>query len=264
MRDFVNYQKLEFWCAITSKNFILTICATFLLYLVTTLKEMLLLGRHTVVTVSYFFGVVNNFNSLMDVLLVLSAFCYATSFCHDWQHRYVRSIVARVPMNKYCVSRAIACFCTTVIAVFVGICVYVLVLALFYPIYLPLDEINHAQGAFGDLLASNKQITYLLCLSIIKAVSCGMWGTAALLCSAFIPDTLVVVVSPLILKKAYSVLYYVFELPIVFSVDFLSEGLVSMGNWRASFIYPCVFFVLCTVLIGSLFTIKVMRVLRND
>ena len=264
MSDLSHYLKVEFYRAFTSKNFALTICLTFLLYLCSTLKEIFLLGRDAAATVPYFFGVVNNFNSLMDILLVISALCCATSFCDDWQNRYIRSIVARVPVNTYCASRVVTCFCTTVLAVFIGICFYIVFLSLIYPVYLPLNELKGTQVAFGDLLSSNRQITYLLCLSIIKAISCGMWGISALLCSAIIPDTLIVVATPLILKKAYSVLYYVFKLPIVFSIDFLSEGLVNMGDWKVTFAYPCIFLILCTMPMGLLFSIRVKQVVQND
>ena len=73
MSDLSRYLKVEFYRAFTSKNFALTICLTFLLYLGSTLKEIFLLGRDAAATVPYFFGVVNNFNSLMDILLVISA-----------------------------------------------------------------------------------------------------------------------------------------------------------------------------------------------
>lgn len=85
MSDLSRYLKVEFYRAFTSKNFALTICLTFLLYLCSTLKEIFLLGRDAAATVPYFFEVVNNFNSLMDILLVISALCGATSFCDDWQ-----------------------------------------------------------------------------------------------------------------------------------------------------------------------------------
>lgn len=264
MSDFARYQKVEFYRALTSKNFALTVGITFLLYLVSTLKEMFLLGGDAVATVPYFFGVVNNFNSLMDILLVISASCCATSFCDDWQNRYIRSIVTRVPVNIYCVSRVVTCFCITVLAVFIGICFYIIFLSLIYPVYIPLNRLRETQIAFGDLLSSNRQITYLLCLSVIKAISCGMWGISALLCSAIIPDTLIVIAAPLILKKAYSVLYYVFKLPIAFSIDFLSEGLVNMGDWKVTFAYPCIFFILCTITMGFLFCIRVRQVIQND
>lgn len=264
MSDLSRYLKVEFYRAFTSKNFALTICLTFLLYLGSTLKEIFLFGRDAAATVPYFFGVVNNFNSLMDILLVISALCCATSFCDDWQNRYIRFIVTRVPTNIYCVSRVVICFCTTVLAVFFGICFYIVFLALIFPVYLPLDRLRETSVAFGDLLSSNRQITYLLCLSIIKAISCGMWSVAALLCSAVIPDTLVVVAAPLILNKAYSVLYHIFKLPIVFSIDFLSEGLVNMGDWKVTFAYPCIFLILCTIPMGLLFSIRVKQVVQND
>ena len=42
MSAFARYQKVEFCRAFTSKNFALTICLTFLLYLGSTLKEILI------------------------------------------------------------------------------------------------------------------------------------------------------------------------------------------------------------------------------
>ena len=45
MSDLSRYLKVEFYRAFTSKNFALTICLTFLLYLCSTLKEIFLLGR---------------------------------------------------------------------------------------------------------------------------------------------------------------------------------------------------------------------------
>ena len=147
MSDLSRYLKVEFYRAFTSKNFALTICLTFLLYLCSTLKEIFLLGRDAAATVPYFFEVVNNFNSLMDILLVISALCGATSFCDDWQNRYIRFIVTRVPTNIYCVSRVVICFCTTVLAVFFGICSYIVFLALIFPVYLPLDRLRETSVA---------------------------------------------------------------------------------------------------------------------
>ena len=66
------------------------------------------------------------------------------------------------------------------------------------------------------------------------------------------------------ISMAAVVLYYVFKLPIVFSIDFLSEGLVNMGDWKVTFAYPCIFLILCTIPMGLLFSIRVKQVVQND
>lgn len=256
----LRYLRVEAARALTARTFPLCAGLTALLYLLSTLNEMQL-NSWTNGSVAYYFGVVDNFNSLLDVLPVVAALCCATSFCSDWRERYVHAILVRTTEGRYCACRLAACFFVTALAVFLGICLYLAALAAFYPLARPGDAAGGI--AFDGLAAQGNYLGALLCRAAVKAVSCGMWGVAALACSAVIPDMLVTVASPLLFKRLYSVLYNMLGLPQALSIDFVSESLVTVGSWQASLLHACGLFLLYAALAGAAYRLLVKRRLRH-
>ena len=70
----LRYLRVEAARALTARTFPLCAGLTALLYLLSTLNEMQL-NSWTNGSVAYYFGVVDNFNSLLDVLPVVAALC---------------------------------------------------------------------------------------------------------------------------------------------------------------------------------------------
>lgn len=264
MRAWLRYLKVELHRSILSASFVLAVIAVFLLYLLSSLSEIRTMARDVGATVPYFFDAVNSFNSMMDILLIISALCYARSFCNDWQHRYFRSVVARTSVNNYCTCRATVCFISTFTAVLLGMWLYIFLLSIFFPMQAVYQSVDGLNPVFGSLLYEGKPLVYLMCFCVIKAASCGMWGMAALASSSYMPNTFIALVSPLILHKAYSILYWALNLPPYLSIDFLSEGLVMFRKPSTALIYSCSFFFVCSMLLGYLFCYRVKKVIRND
>lgn len=260
MRAGLRYLRVEAARALTARTFPLCAGLTALLYLLSTLNEMQL-NSWTNGSVAYYFDAVDNFNSLLDVLPVVAALCCATSFCSDWQERYVHAILVRTTEGRYCACRLAACFFVTALAVFLGVCLYLAALAAFYP--LTEESGGYLTWAYADLVLGEQPVRYLLCKAAVKAVSCGMWGVAALACSAVIPDMLVTVASPLLFKRLYSVLYNMLGLPQALSIDFVSESLVTVGSWQASLLHACGLFLLYAALAGAAYRLLVKRRLRH-
>ncbi len=266
MRAGLRYLRVEAARALTARTFPLCVGLTALLYLLCSFHEMQLFpptmaGADNAVSAAYLFGAVDNFNSLLDVLPVVAALCCATSFCSDWQERYVHAILVRTTEGRYCACRLAACFFVTALAVFLGVCLYLAALAALYPLARPGDAAGGI--AFDGLAAQGNYLGALLCRAAVKAVSCGMWGVAALACSAVIPDMLVTVASPLLFKRLYSVLYNMLGLPQALSIDFVSESLVTVGSWQASLLHACGLFLLYAALAGAAYRLLVKRRLRH-
>lgn len=266
MRAGLRYLRVEAARALTARTFPLCVGLTALLYLLCSLHEMQLFpptmaGADNAVSAAYLFGAVDNFNSLLDVLPVVAALCCATSFCSDWRERYVHAILVRTTEGRYCACRLAACFFVTALAVFLGVCLYLAALAALYPLARPGDAAGGI--AFDGLAAQGNYLGALLCRAAVKAVSCGMWGVAALACSAVIPDMLVTVASPLLFKRLYSVLYNMLGLPQALSIDFVSESLVTVGSWQASLLHACGLFLLYAALAGAAYRLLVKRRLRH-
>ena len=164
------------------------------------------------------------------------------------------------PQNR--MSGVIGLVCSAAaLAVFLGVCLYLAALAALYPLARPGDAAGGI--AFDGLAAQGNYLGALLCRAAVKAVSCGMWGVAALACSAVIPDMLVTVASPLLFKRLYSVLYNMLGLPQALSIDFVSESLVTVGSWQASLLHACGLFLLYAALAGAAYRLLVKRRLRH-
>ncbi len=260
MRAGLRYLRVEAARALTARTFPLCVGLTALLYLLSTLNEMQL-NSWTNGSVAYYFDVVDNFNSLLDVLPVVAALCCATSFCSDWQERYVHAILVRTTEGRYCACRLAACFFVTALAVFLGVCLYLAALAAFYP--LTEESGGYLTWAYADLVLGEQPVRYLLCKATVKAVFGGMWSIVALACSAIVPDMLITVASPLFLARVESALGNLLHVPDALRLGYLSDSMIELGSWQASLLHACGLFLLYAALAGAAYRLLVKRRLRH-
>lgn len=258
--NFLSVLKVDGKRAFFSPWFFSTIGVVCVLYLLSVSNELkIMMGGGNVV---YFFMSVNNFNSLMDIMLVISVLPFAMSFCHDWKNRYIRSIQARTTNRAYCWSKLITTFFSSFVAIYAGLLLFILVLSFGHPIDGGVDTVDKSI-LFSNFIAEGKPMLFLLSLCTIRACAAGMWAVVSLACTAFVPNVFIALTAPLILHKLYIVLQSILSLPQQIYIDYLTEGFISVGDWGQSLLFACGFFVVCSVLLGILFQRRVRKAVAN-
>jgi hypothetical protein len=262
--NFTAMLRMDFYRAFGSYRFLAAILLTCALYLVSSGNEIKMLanGRNEV-SVVYFFDAVNNYNTLMDILLVICVLPYSMSFCADWKNRYIRAIAIRTTSRTYSWSRVITCFISSFAAVIAGIMLYVCLMALFFPLYHANSYDPDSGAILGQLLAADQPLLYLLGYGVIRGASSAFWAVFGIVCSSYIPNVFLALSAPLIGFKLLVDLQYWFRLPLFLSVDYISEGFVPMGNWWQSLAYAVALFVAGAVVLGFIFQSKVKKGIAN-
>lgn len=261
MNLLLSFIKQDIKRSFISWRFVGSVLAVFLLYSLSSISEMVLVGREA--SVIYIFDAVNSFNSLMDIFLVISVICYGTSYCEDHQSRYDLYLMTRINSRQYAIGRVLTCWLTTIIAVFAGTWLYILCLRTIYPwVNESFDYASYL--TFSDPKLLNHPIVYLLYLTFIRMLAAGMWSIAALACSTIVSSTFVTIATPLLLNRVYSVIYWIFSLPSWLSIDFLTDSSAAFKNWADALLHTCSFFLIATFLFGVLFFLRVSRVVKKS
>ena len=249
--------RMELRRAFTSPGFFAAVVGMAAVLFVGTASEMNTLGGMG--SVYYFFLCANSFNSITDIMLVVSVLPFATSFCADFKNHYYRPILARTSADGYSSSKAAACFISTFAAVALGCILFVLALSLFYPF---LDEIAATSlDPFSELPIEKYAVLHLLFFILIRSLAAAFWGELSLMSTAFMPSVFAALCMPLIAYNLLSLLTDVFDAS--FNISMLQQSSVTLGPWYFTLIYSCLLFILLAVLCAVVFKKQVRRLVKN-
>lgn len=229
-------------------------------------KDFLFEGGVCYITIRVF-----DYNVVSNLIILIATLPVATSFCTEWNTRYVRSIVSRTGAGKFARHKVLTCYFGTFTAIFIAMAIFtVILLALKAPI---IDEvgINNAREPFGAIVENHPylyQLIHIICFSSY----CAFWSIVGLAVSAYIPNQYIVYAAPFIL-------YFIVDLQLYKSfwqIKFFPNWLILpnlahittvgklTGNLWIDFFYIVSLFLGLGLLTGELFVYGVKRRMRDE
>lgn len=201
-------------------------------------------------------------NSLVLLFCVLP---YTMSFCSDWDSKYIRLIAARTGFLKYAISKYIACFFSSCLAMVVGMLLFILPFTATVPLVTsnPDDLIVNITlpTLQGQLLGQGRFLLYFVVYIFLRSLHNGFWATVGLCASAYIPNRFVAVFIPYIGYFALSLLTYQF--PTWLQLSKLGTANFMLSGVAVDILYAIFFFVMLLFAVGFLFVRTVKRRASN-
>lgn len=211
---------------------------------------------------SYLFDVATTtmwgwFTQLVYILAVLP---FGFSFCQDWNHRYIFSLISRSNVNKYVWSKVIVSMFSSFCVVFFSYIIVAVLLILRYPV------VRNFQGEifmevpkpYNILLYTNTPFTFFIIRSMISALGASFWATFSYVVSSYIPNLYVTGSIPFV--ASYLIGRFSINFPEYINVNYMFNGIdIYVGGWYQTFFYILVITISANLLLGALFVRRVKR-----
>lgn len=264
MRHFFSTTASALKRVLISPSFLVAILGLAALNIISVYQEMALVQNRGTVIYIYNYGLYSNFWILF---LVFGAIPGATLFCTDWENRYIRFSVLRAGKGIYGATTAFVCFLSSILAVFLGECLFFIILCFRYPLVSEYHLANLATGVysiFEPLFVGNKLILFFLIRFLLKACCAGFYAVFALWFSTKITNVFVSALSPIIFNYLWENIVVLFQLPDSIRFDRLAKGYVSINdNLLWTILYPLILFAFLAAMFGILFTLAAKRRVEN-
>lgn len=217
-----------------------------------------------------FFGMTHSFG-FAQMLPVFCALPFATCFCTDWNHMYIKACCVRGSPGAYAASKVALSAFTGSIAIAFGQIIYLWILSLAMPIYNPDIEKNFSVPVFNDLVSNGSYVPlYFLYRILIWAAFFALFAVIALWISTFIPNVFVVLSTPVIIYFLVttidsSILGMVSEKSAYRYISFntLYNANLNMGDDLKSLLYPIGFCILLIAIFGVMAGINMKRRIQH-
>lgn len=193
--------------------------------------------------------------SAFSMLIVL--FCtvpYSTSFCTDWNSRYIRLCVIRSGYNKYSFAKVLACAVSSGFSIVLGMVLFFLSLAPWVSIVSKTSsnfQIFADTTLGGIFLINGQHIIYFVIYIYLGFLKGALWGVLGLYISTYIPNKFVAIFTPFIVYYLINILTYSF--PVWLRLNRISDGLCIIEGTLISLVYATVLFMGLTFVLGLLF-----------
>lgn len=219
-------------------------------------KELILSAQGSVY---YELSLVLSKSGLAQLLYMLGAACYVNSFCADWNHQYIRPMVARCGVRNYGVSKTITCALVSVLVVMTGLLLFCLLLHFKLPFASESDlRYISATSAYGPLLLGGFPFGYFLSVSFTVGLFSGCCSVMGLAVSGFMPNKYVAVCAPFFLSRF--ILQLTNRAPSLINVKcMINDVSVTEAGVVLNLLYVTFFMMTGMCLFGYIFTNTVKR-----
>lgn len=195
------------------------------------------------------------------MIVIFTSLTFVGSFCSDWNHQYIRAVVARCGKENYIFSKYLSCAISSFLSSFIGLLLFGILLLCQIPIT-TVSENNELLLPYGSLI-NTAPVVYVLILITIFSLAMTFWGLTGLLLSAYIPNYFVAVGSPLVFSYVVEEITRRFPpaldlYALTRSVQVIDKGMI------ANFLYNVVIFILLMFIVYLLFRNVVKRRIANE
>ncbi|MBX4262783.1 hypothetical protein KTC96_23275 (plasmid) [Clostridium estertheticum] len=205
-------------------------------------------------------------SSFNHVLLLFCALPYTTSFCNDWNSKYIRSIIARMGTKRYAASKIISCALSSGTAMVLGILLFIFPLLLRIPLVATNARLaNYKQFVAtlgGSFLLNGHFIMYFIIYIYLAFLAAAFWSVLGLCVSAYIPNKFVALFTPFI--GLYVLAYITCYFPIWLQVNKITTGNFIINGTFISLIYATLFVTVLISCFGLLFHKAIKRRISNE
>lgn len=205
-------------------------------------------------------------SSFNHVLLLFCALPYTTSFCNDWNSKYIRSVVARMGTRRYALCKIISCALSSGTAMVLGIILFTLPLTLRIPLVDTSSRLANYQQFIttlgGGFLLNGHFIMYFIVYIYLAFLAAAFWSVLGLCVSAYIPNKFVALFTPFI--GLYVLAYITSKFPIWLQLNKITNGDCIINGTFVSIIYATIFVTVLIACVGLLFYKTIERRLSNE
>ncbi|MDD3278591.1 MAG: hypothetical protein PHG16_06865 [Lachnospiraceae bacterium] len=172
------------------------------------------------------------------LFLLFAVFPGGKSFCEDFESRYYRYRILRFGKRNYAVSKAISCFISAFVLVFLSQWLLIGVLTLRGPMYLDVDKSAMPGGIYAVLMNENQIWIYFMIRILILAAGAGFFSIVALWISTKIVNIFVVLASPIIVYYLIDNVSVALGIPFYLSLSRIIRSTIEIkGEIGVSLLY---------------------------
>ncbi len=196
---------------------------------------------------------------------LITFFCvlpYTTSYCSDWNSKYIRSIAIRTGSREYGSSKVITCALSSGAAIVLGNVLFIVLLLQRHMSFSASSIENYAARTVGgELLLNGQYGVYLAICIYLMFLSAAFWSIVGLCASSYMPNKFVALCTPFIIDFSLRRVTYTF--PIWLRLNIISEGMcIIKGTW-INLAYATLVYTALTAVVGFLFVKNAKRRLSN-
>lgn len=200
------------------------------------------------------------------------AFCaipFADSLREEIENNYYRVALVRQKLSTYVLSKLLAVYLTGIFVMAMGTICFTFVLRLTHPWVMVNDSLyDYAtrKGAFRTILTNGNYVLYFVLCGILLGLLGGCLALAATMLSLFVKSSLLIYSIPALLY--YLTVYLNQRLTRDFNLinlyKIFSPSYNIWNNDLKSFLWSCFISLMIAAALGTLITLKVERILRNE
>lgn len=205
-------------------------------------------------------------SDLKLLIFPIAALPFASSFCSDWDNKYIRPTVVRASIKQYSLSKVIAVFISSALVVMIGtgIFMFITTFLLSNPEPSPAQLENYANSAsFGQFVVRGQYFLYIAVHSFIESFYFAFYAVVALAISTLIPNIFVTLAAPLIAHYLVIHLNTILQLPDIFRIYVLMNGNINFGGIMKSFLIIAFYPWLLSLIVGVFFYRCVKEQIQN-
>ncbi len=207
----------------------------------------------------YFFSVVMMGTYSSNLLPMLAAFPFSSSYCEEQEAGMTPFIVSRTSRNAYCISKMLSGALAGGITLSFGVLLHTVLLSTQLPLF-DAEALRQMQVLpYYAPLAKGNGIGYFLIGAYLAFLRGMLAAASAMVVSAYIPNKYVTIASPFILNFIYIRACNLLQIPNQARLDLLLRGRSSTGTDSGTLLWVSITVVLLVFLCGILFTRRVRR-----
>ncbi|WP_099468612.1 hypothetical protein [Konateibacter massiliensis] len=236
IRSFFNMMKMNLFQSIISFKFIVLTCGIILVFYASAWDTLQLLIKGKF---SGYSSMVSLFSSIIgldrfkSVIIILLASIYTSSFCEDWNSRFLHMIVARSSVRMYAWARLTANACAILFS-FLG---SVLVFSISFSYLFHLPMVNHKEilqiisnfSPYENIVKNYPGILYILLITLIFGLSVVFLCTVGMVFTVYFPNKFVAIAMPFIAYYILCSLTLFFPEPLSFFGLSTGVKLIPLG-----------------------------------
>jgi hypothetical protein len=260
MHSMKGYLKTDFHRGLISQTF-LAACLGCILIGFFGLRDEIGIGLN--VSVVYYYHFI--FMDFEILFLLLCALPFSTSFCTDWNNRYLPYSMIRGDARSYSISKVAICALSGFFVSFLAHLFILGVLALICPISLNGSMDNPAAVfGFAYLLDTGTPFFYFIFILLPKCLICGLIAVFALWISTKITNVFVVLASPIIFYYCWNNLTILLGLSYSYDLENVMEyGVAIVANPWLNLLAFFIIIAALVILLGILFYRGIKRRMCN-
>lgn len=210
-------------------------------------------------------------NSAFPLLqLPIATLPFALSFCADWEHQYLRSLIIRTSLKKYAFSKVLVCVLSAAACVVLGTALFWALCSFWMP-WISSNNIDQQffygmeTSVFGVLLTSGNYAAFFGISLLTMGLNAAFWSVVTLSVTTIIPNRFLAVAFPIIGHYTLVILQQdILHLPRIIQVyDVFSLTAGGIQAPLPALFYMLAYGILLCSVFGCLFSSGVRRRLNN-